>query len=91
VVGVLTRSDALGALSERPRDATLGEVARRDWLQVEPTASLSDIVSGLRARGAFCALVVDGSDPPTLDAVRGLITKVEIADALAQASELYAG
>ncbi len=47
-------------------------------------------MSGIRTRRAFYALVVESAGPITPDAVRGLITKVEIADALAQASELYA-
>jgi CBS domain-containing protein len=90
VVGALTRSDALGALGERGRGATVGEVVRRDWLRVAPRAHLADIVSGMRAHGASCALVVDGPDLVAPATVRGLITKVEIADGIAELSELYA-
>lgn len=91
VVGVLTRADALAAVGQRGRGAALGEIARRDWLRVEPRSRLADIVSGIRARAASCALVVREPGPVTADAVCGLITKAEIADALAQMSELYAG
>jgi chloride channel protein, CIC family len=90
VVGALTRSDALGALGERGRGATVGEIVRRDWLRVAPQAHLADIVSGMRAHAASCALVVDGSDLIAPGAVRGLITKVEIADGIAELGELYA-
>jgi len=91
VVGILTRSDALAALGQHDRGATLGEIARRDWLQVGPRARLTDIVSGIRARGASYALVAEEPGPVAADAVRGLITKVEIADALAQVSDLFTG
>ncbi len=90
VVGVATRSDALGALGERGRDATLGETARRDWLRVDPGCQLADIVGGMRASRASCALVAEARDPVTADAVRGLVTKTEIADAISRASELFA-
>jgi len=91
VVGVVTAADVLAAIGQRGRDATLGEIVRRDWLRVGPRTRLVDIVSGIRARGAACVLVLDESEPVAPDAVRGLITKVEIADALAQLSEFYAG
>lgn len=90
VVGVVTRSEALGALDQPGREATLGELARREWIRVSPRTPLADIVSRIRVRRAFYALVVETGGPITPDSVRGLITKVEIADALAQASELYA-
>jgi chloride channel protein, CIC family len=90
VVGVLTRADALAALGQRSHGATLGAIARRDWLRVSPGAHLADILRGMRTHGAAYALVVDGPEPSAPDAVRGLITKVGIADAFAQMSELYA-
>jgi predicted transcriptional regulator len=90
VIGILTRSDVLSALGDRDRGIPLGEIARRDWLLVGPHARLADVVSGMRSGTSF-ALVLAERAPVTPDAVRGLITKVEIADALAQLSEFYAG
>jgi len=91
VVGILTRSDALAALSERGRSTSLGEIAQGDWLRVSPRARLAEIVGGIRAHGASFVLVAEEPEPMAPGAVRGLITKVEIADAIAQVSELYTG
>jgi CIC family chloride channel protein len=91
VAGILTRAEALGALGQQGRDAAVGEIARRDWVAFEPRARLAEIVVGMRTFKASYALVAEGRSLRSPDAVRGLITKIEIADALERASDLYAG
>jgi CIC family chloride channel protein len=91
VVGPATRADVLGARGEQGGAGRLGEVARRDYVRVGPRASLPRVVDALRAARSSIALVLEPGAPLRADAVQGIVTKTEIANALLEARAAFQG
>ena len=82
VVGLLTRQQLIQALSERGRDATIGEVARDDCLTVEANENLDDAFQKMRG--------VEYSTVPVTEQGRlvGLLTMENVAELMMISSAL---
>ena len=83
-------TDHNGVIGVVPKDcqgevgATLGEIARRDLCRLPEGTPLNKVCTIMHRNNATYALVV-----ATTDKVEGLITKPEIADAVAEAAEAF--
>jgi CIC family chloride channel protein len=86
IVGVIAK----GQVSETGscREGTVGEIARRDFCACSEEIPLGKLCELMRDRNAYFALVsVNGRI--SRDAVRGLVTKARISDAVAEAIEAF--
>jgi CIC family chloride channel protein len=87
--GVMTREAILRELGLQKSEATLGELAERNYALVEEDAAQVEILRRMRRHATGVAVVVRRrSGVLSPQQVRGLITKSQIADTLGHASEL---
>jgi CIC family chloride channel protein len=91
VVGAAQRAEVLGARGERGGGASLGEIVSKHSVRVDPRESLLRVLEALRVNGASIALVVESAARLQPEAVLGIVTKAEIADALLQANAAFEG
>jgi CIC family chloride channel protein len=78
---------AIGTVS---LNVTLGELSQHDFIIVRETEAMYNVISGMTNERAAAAVVV-GNNSGGPDEVRGIITKDDIADAVAGSIEIYAG
>lgn len=79
---------AIGTVAE---NVTLGELAQHDFIVVRDDQAMYEVISALSRRHASAAVVIGSTEGPAPRAVRGVITKEFIADAVAGTVEIYAG
>ena len=89
LAGFVRREAALGILNPDAGPATIGKIVEKNYLAVGEQAVLFDVITGMRASGASIALVLNGSGPVSLDRVKGLISRRQLADAMVEAAELF--
>ena len=79
----------LGSADQFNGAATVGEIAAQDYITVTKDTTLLEIVARMRAERASMVLVIPTIGAVSADQVVGLITKEQIADALAETAELF--
>jgi CIC family chloride channel protein len=87
--GFVTKEAALSARSAPGEAATAGEIADTHFVTVGDDATLFDVMDTMRVGKVAVALVTDGTLPLSPDKVRGLISKQQIGDTLADAVAFY--
>jgi len=72
--------------------AIVRDIARQDYVVAGEDAALFEIIARMRASGASICLVVHNANlhSPNAADVIGTITKEQIADAVVEATELFA-
>ncbi|HQU43847.1 MAG TPA: chloride channel protein, partial [Pirellulales bacterium] len=90
VAGYVLRDAAWELFENRSATTPLADVVRRDYFGVGEGATLFDVVAEMHTRGATVAFIAqdDGGSFPA-KAVRGLITRQQIAASLVEAVELF--
>jgi CBS domain-containing protein len=76
-------------LNAQPPVATLGELADQRYVTVGGRTSLFDVLARMRAHGAHIALVSDSASTHFAEQIKGVITRVQLADAMVDGAELY--
>jgi len=90
VVGFLNRDKALEALRQDKAPAILAKIAAEDYTTAREETTLAEIIDRLHVTRASLVLVIDGALLPlSVDQVKGVITKQELADAIVESAELY--
>ena len=85
VVGVIA-SDWLAAHPDALGDATpLAGLARRDFVSVSSDTTIFNLIATMQHAKAQLAVVLDGKHP----AVRGVLTKAHLAEALVEGMEIF--
>lgn len=79
---------AIGTVHEQ---VTLGELCQRDFVLVDDDDAMFDVISSMSRESASAAVVMGEDRNSGQAAVRGIITKDFIADAVAGSVEIYAG
>ncbi len=88
IIGSVSIRAALNALDESAGKRTLGEIANRNLTIVSDDATFVQVLRTMRNRQASVAVVSAGSDPLAIENARGIITKQQIADSIAQGIEV---
>ncbi|MEJ2431383.1 MAG: CBS domain-containing protein, partial [Deltaproteobacteria bacterium] len=89
VRGLVTKEAALTPLCQLREAITLGEIADRQYVTVVEDATLFNVMDAMRLGHVAMAVVTNGNQALSADKVRGLITKHQIGDTMAQAVQLY--
>jgi CIC family chloride channel protein len=89
VRGFLTKEAVLTPLCQLREVVTLGEIADRQYITVAEDATLFDVMDSMRLSHVAVAVITHETPSVSVDQVRGLITKHQIGDTLAQGVELY--
>jgi CIC family chloride channel protein len=74
-----------------PSDATLGEVASRNFTVVSEDEVVFDVIRRMSRRKATMAVVIHGHGVPRGADVLGVISKEHVADAVAETVKIYPG
>ncbi len=82
IIGILTRDSVLLQSLKPERPVTLADIADRKFLVVSGETPLHDLMIRMGAAKAEVALVTDGSRSLSRSRVRGVITKMHIANAV---------
>ena len=89
VRGLVTKEAALTPLCQLREAITLGEIANRQYVTVVEDTTLFNVMDSMRLGHVAIAMVTNDNRSLSADNVRGLITKHQIGDTMAQAVELY--
>jgi CIC family chloride channel protein len=89
VTGFLQEEAALIALNSRDKSAKFADIVKKDYITVSQDVTLFDVITRMHSKTALIALVTDGDTTPTIDKVKGIITKQEIADVMEEDAELF--
>jgi CBS domain containing-hemolysin-like protein len=89
IAGVVPALTALRAIAKGDHRQTLGQMAAPSYIVVRESDSLLDIIGRMRLVGATVAVVADRALPHS-DHVKGIITKELFADAMVDATDLFA-
>jgi CIC family chloride channel protein len=89
VRGFLTKEAVLTPLCRLREAVTLGEIADRQYVTVAEDATLFDVMDSMRLGHVAVAMITQETRSVSPDRVKGLITKHQIGDTLAQGVELY--
>jgi CIC family chloride channel protein len=90
VVGFVSRDAVLAAGEQPGKTVTMGEMADKGYATLAEDASLLDVLSRLHFDHTCVFLVTkNGAGSSSTDEVKGMITKLQIADAMSQAVEPF--
>jgi predicted transcriptional regulator len=89
IIGLTTRENILSSTQQFNGTTIVGEIAAQDYITVTKDTTLLEIVARIRAERASMVLVIPTVGTVSADQVVGLITKEQIADALAETAELF--
>jgi predicted transcriptional regulator len=89
IIGLTTRENILSSTQQFNGTTIVGEIAAQDYITVTKDTTLLEIVARIRAERASMVLVIPTVGAVSADQVVGLITKEQIADALAETAELF--
>jgi len=92
VSNAINNLDSVLPPPQKPENrVTLADLADRRFVTVVQDTLLLDVMTRLRAAGASVGVVTDGTDKRPGGAVCGVITKQQIASAVIDGTELFAG
>jgi CIC family chloride channel protein len=89
ITGYLQEAAVLKAFNRKDKSTKLGDIAKKDYITVNQNVTLFDVITRIHANSASIALVTDSDTTPTIDKIKGLITKQEIADVMEKDAELF--
>lgn len=89
VRGFVTKEAALTPLCQLREAVTLGDIADERYVTVADETTLFDVMDSMRLAEVAVAMITDHPKSMAAGNVRGLITKHQIGDTMAQAVELY--
>ena len=89
VKGFVTKEAALTPLCQLREAVTLGEIANNQYVTVVEEETLFNVMDSMRLGHVPIAMVTNDNQSLSADKVRGLITKHQIGDTMAQAVQLY--
>jgi CIC family chloride channel protein len=90
ITGVLrVNADLRRAVSATGTDVTLGELARATFTIAREREAAFDVIGAMWTRAATMAVVIREDAPPLAGNVLGVITKEQIADAVASSIRIY--
>jgi CIC family chloride channel protein len=89
VIGFLTKEGVLTPLCRLREAVSLGEIADRQYVTVAEEATLFDVMDSMRLGHVEAAMITQETRSVSPDRVKGLITKHQIGDTLAQGVEFY--
>jgi chloride channel protein, CIC family len=90
VLGVLDRKAALEALLEHGNAVPLSEIANRSYQTVAETTTLFELISSMSSRQTPVFVVISQPGPALVRQVKGVISKEQIADSVADSLRLFA-
>jgi CIC family chloride channel protein len=89
IIGVVPKGVVLQEFQQPEAAITLSEIADKDYVTVGEEEPLFDIINKMRASNVSVVLVTDSSSTIFASNVKGLITKQQIGDAMAEAVDLF--
>ncbi len=89
IVGFVRNTDALRTLNHATDTLRLGDIVDRNFIWVSGETSLYDVIAGMHSRNAAVALIVEGSGSVSATNVKGVISRLQLADAVVEAAELF--
>jgi CIC family chloride channel protein len=89
VKGFVTKEAALSPLCLLREAVTLGEIADNRYVTVTQETPLFDVMDSMRLGQVAVAMIADSLSSMSVGNVKGLITKRQIGNTMAQAVELY--
>jgi CIC family chloride channel protein len=89
VKGFVTKEAALSPLCQLREAVTLGAIADSGYVTVAEETALFDVMDLMRLGKVAVAMIISNPDSMSPGNVKGLITKHQIGDTMAQAVELY--
>ncbi|MGH9408282.1 MAG: chloride channel protein [Vicinamibacterales bacterium] len=93
VVGVVSRAWAFEHASRLRQARSVADVARQDYIVVTPETTMFDLIAAIARARASVAVVVaprpGGANSPGGPEIKGVVTKSDIAEALAEGMELF--
>jgi chloride channel protein, CIC family len=90
IVGVVSKEMALIDLEPTNKATTLGELATKNYITVAEETTFFEVINSMRTHGIPYALVSYDMQSDSIDSIKGLITKQTIADAVTEATDLFA-
>jgi CIC family chloride channel protein len=81
--------ERLTGIGDANPNATVGDVAQRNYMVVVPEDSVWNVVAAMRSTNSAFALVASHDGDRSASAVRGFITRKSIMDVLADDMELF--
>ncbi len=88
-VGVIDGTELLAANPNGERgQASVRDIGRRDFIRVDETVSMYEVLRRMRAEDASVALVLPNETSPIQD-VAGVITRRQLGDVLVDSTELF--
>jgi CIC family chloride channel protein len=85
VVGTISIGAALGALDESAAGSQLGDIADKDFVVVSEDTTFLQVITTMRNHRASVALVTSDSQSRLVEKLKGIITKQQVADSVAEA------
>jgi CIC family chloride channel protein len=88
IAGVVSRDWALEHPSAVRKARQVGEIAQRDYVLVSPETTMFDLMAMMQRAQAQVAVILQGASGAAPD-VKGVVTKADIGEALAEGMELF--
>jgi chloride channel protein, CIC family len=89
VKGFITKEAALSPLCQLREAVILGDIADSRYVSVAEDTALFDVMDAMRLGKVAVAMIIGNENSTSAGDVKGLITKHQIGDTMAQAVELY--
>jgi CIC family chloride channel protein len=90
VIGVITKESVLEAFVHNDKTVSVREITKENYITVDEETTLFDVIAKMRYKQAPFALVTSNSGNVSVDNVKGLITKQQIADAIIRSIDMFA-
>lgn len=89
IIGVVTKDSIPKVIGQVGKPIKLGDIASKNFVIVEEKTTLSEVIARMQSSQASVALVTHDTGSASVDNVKGLITKQQIADAIVQTMEMF--
>ena len=89
IIGVITKDSVLKIIGQVGKPIKLDDIANKDFITVEEKTTLPDVIARMQSSQVSVALVIHGTGSASVDDVKGLITKQQIADVIVQTMDMF--
>lgn len=89
IIGVITKDSVLKIIGQVGKPIKLDDIANKDFVTVEEKTTLPDVIARMQSSQVSVALVIHGTGSASVDDVKGLITKQQIADVIVQTMDMF--
>jgi CIC family chloride channel protein len=89
IIGVVIKDSIPKVIGQVGKPIKLGDIASKNFVIVEEKTTLSEVIARMQSSQASVALVTHDTGSASVDNVKGLITKQQIADAIVQTMEMF--